>query len=75
MQGETQLRHHTDHEESHAFPDHGEDRDADPNDSRRKMEIKKKLEERMEKRRLKLELEDYEGELDNNFDWDDFDKK
>ncbi len=32
--------------------------------------IKKGLDKRLERKRLKHELEDYEGELDGEFDWD-----
>lgn len=33
--------------------------------------IRKKLEERMEQRRLLSELDDYEEEIHKEFDWDD----
>ncbi|MGV3739665.1 MAG: PA3496 family putative envelope integrity protein [Gammaproteobacteria bacterium] len=68
------MKHHIDHEEHYTSSEFGDDVDYDPADSKRKMEIKRKLEERMEKRRLKQELEDYEGELDADFDWDEHDK-
>lgn len=32
--------------------------------------VQKKLEEKMEKKRLRYELDDYEQELDDEFDWD-----
>ena len=32
--------------------------------------VQKKLEEQMEKKRLRYELDDYEQELDDEFDWD-----
>jgi hypothetical protein len=37
-------------------------------------DVRRKLEARLERRRLKEELEDYEGELDDDFEWDDVDK-
>ncbi len=69
------MRHHPDRENSHSFSEHGDDLEFDPVDCQRKLEIKRKLDEQMEKRRLKQELEDYEGELDEDFDWENFDKK
>ena len=39
-----------------------------------KKHIRKQLENRMEKKRLKEELEFFDGELDGEFDWDYVDK-
>ena len=69
------MKHHSDYDDNRASFEQGDDLEIDPADSHRRMEIKRKLDERMEKRRLKDELEDYEGELDEGFNWDDFDKK
>ena len=69
------MKHHIDHEDQYSASDFGDDIDFDPADCKRKMEIKRKLDQQMEKRRLKQELEDYEGELDEEFDWDDYDDK
>ncbi len=44
--------------------------DEDIDDLSRKKQVKRMLEERLERKRLKQELEDYEGELDGEFDWD-----
>ncbi len=68
------MKYPSDQEETNSFSELNDDFDLDPVDSRRKKEIRRKLEERMERRRLKNELEDYEGELDDEFNWDDFDK-
>lgn len=69
------MKHqHIDHEDIYFSTEFTDDFDLDPNDSVRKKEVRRKLEERMERRRLKQELEDYEGELDKDFDWDEFDK-
>lgn len=68
------MKHHSDQEEPLSFSELGEDCELDPADSRRKKEIRRKLEERMERRRLKQELEDYDGEYGDDFDWDEFDK-
>lgn len=35
-----------------------------------KKRVRQALEERLERKRLKHELEDYEGELDDEFNWD-----
>lgn len=69
------MKHHNDYDDHRCASEHGDDIEFDPADSPRKMEIKRKLDERMERRRLKQELEDYEGELDEGFNWDDFDKQ
>jgi hypothetical protein len=36
-----------------------------------KKRVRRLLEARLERKRLKEELEDYEGELDGEFNWDD----
>lgn len=36
-------------------------------------EVKRMLEDKLERKRLKNELEDFDGELEGEFDWDDFD--
>ena len=35
-----------------------------------KREVKRMLEARLERKRLKDELEDFDGELEDDFDWD-----
>lgn len=37
--------------------------------------VRRMLEEKLERKRLKEELEDYEGELDDEFNWDNIDRK
>jgi len=39
-----------------------------------KREVKRMLEERLERKRLKDELEDFDGELEDDFDWDKIDQ-
>ena len=39
-----------------------------------KREVKRMLEERLERKRLKSELEDFDGELEGELGWDDFDQ-
>lgn len=68
------MKHQYDQEEPYSFSDFSDDFDLDPDDNRRKKEIRRKLEDRMERRRLKQELEDYEGEYGDDFDWDELDK-
>ena len=46
----------------------------DVESSEHKKEVRRRLEAKLERKRLKEELEDYEGELDDEFDWDDADK-
>lgn len=38
-----------------------------------KREVKRLIEERIERKRLKDELEDFDGELEGEFDWDNID--
>jgi hypothetical protein len=52
-----------------------EEIDNSSNKNAKRQMIKRKLEDKMEKRRLRWELDDYEQEIDEGFDWDDFDKK
>lgn len=46
--------------------------DENPEELSRKKQIRQMLENRLERKRLKEELEDYEGELDDEFSWDNF---
>lgn len=48
--------------------------DDDSEVSAHKKDVRRKLEARIDRKRLKEELEDYEGELDDDFNWDDLDK-
>ena len=47
--------------------------DFDPGDevSLHKKRVRRMLEDRLEQKRLKKELEDFEGELEDDFDWDE----
>jgi hypothetical protein len=36
-------------------------------------EIRRKLDDKLERKQLKDELEDFDGELENEFDWDSID--
>lgn len=53
------------------FSDLNYDDDFDAGDVSHKKDVRRKLEMRLERKRLKEELEDYEGELDDDFDWSD----
>lgn len=44
----------------------------DESDISHKKEVKKLLEKRLEQKRLRDELEDFDGELEDDFDWDEF---
>ena len=43
--------------------------------SARRQIVKRKLEDQMDKRRIRWEIDDYEQELDEGFDWGDSDNK
>lgn len=47
--------------------------DENPEELLRKKHIRQMIESRLERKKLKEELEDYEGELDDEFDWDKID--
>jgi hypothetical protein len=66
------MKHYSDRDDSYQALEGSDDYELDGIDSRKK-EVRRKLEERMERNRLKKELEDYEGELDDDFNWDDVD--
>lgn len=51
-----------------SFSEHDDDETLE-----HKREVKRMLEERLERKRLKDELEDFDGELEGEFDWDQFD--
>ncbi len=36
-------------------------------------EVRRMLEDKLDRKRLKNELEDFDGELEGDFDWDEFD--
>lgn len=63
----------TEHEsEQDFFPHHEHDND-DEKDLSHKREVRRMLEEQLERKRLKDELEDFDGELEDDFDWDNLD--
>ena len=47
----------------------------DTEESEHKKDVRKRLEAKLERKRLKEELEDYEGELDDDFDWEEIDRQ
>ena len=57
--------------EFQTFIDYEQD---DASEVMHKKHIRKQLEKRMEQKRLKEELEFFDGELDGEFDWDYVDK-
>lgn len=52
-----------------------EEIDNPSNKGAKRQMIKRKLEDRMEKKRIRWEIDDYEQEIDEGFDWGDYDKK
>jgi len=63
---------HRDYDEKHTVVDIH--LDESPHELGHKRHLRKMLEARLEHKRLKEELEDYEGELDDEFDWDFLDR-
>ncbi|KTD65474.1 hypothetical protein [Legionella spiritensis] len=59
---------HKEHDESYSFSDFSLEEDAE--DLNRKKYLRRKLEERLERKRLKQEFD----ELDGEFDWDELDR-
>lgn len=62
------------HEEydEHSFSDYSYDDDVD--DMTHKKRVKRMLEDRLEKKRLRDEFKDDFDELSGDFDWDELDK-
>jgi len=60
-------------------PDASKNWDKEIEDTKTKNEkrhlIRKKLEERMEQKRLRSEVDDYEEEIHKEFDWNEYDEK
>ena len=71
IQGESMIYDNNRHEHK---SDYNDEYDMNSSDLSHRKEVRRRLEERMERRRLKDDLEDYEGELNDDFDWDGFDK-
>lgn len=64
------LRSDYDENEDYSFSDYYPDEKMDAVGLKHKKYIRRKLEERLERKRLKAEFD----ELDGEFDWDDFEK-
>lgn len=60
---------HKDYDENQSFSDFNYDDDVD--ELNHKKQVRRMLEDRLERKRLKAELED---ELDEEFDWDDLER-
>ena len=63
---------HKDYDETQAYFDY---QPEDLRSSKHKKEVHQRLEDRLELKRLKDELEYFDGELDGEFDWDYLDKE
>lgn len=71
---EGKMSSNTDYDYSSQGIDYNFDNAEDEiEESEHRKDIRRRLEAKLERRRLKAELEDYEGELDSDFDWDDAD--
>jgi hypothetical protein len=64
---------HKNHDDSRGFADWNYEEDKQT--LSHKKHIRQLLEKRLEQKRLKEELEFFEGELDGEFDWDYFDSE
>lgn len=63
---------HREHNDESYFIDMNHDDDI--HDLSHRKHVRKMLEDRLERKRLKEELEYFDGELDGEFDWDYIDK-
>ncbi len=71
---EGKMSSNTDYDYSSQSIDYNFDSDEDEiEESEHRKDVRRRLEAKLERKRLKAELEDYEGELDSDFDWDDVD--
>lgn len=68
--------HHNDHDDKYSGSDayYNEQEHDSVDDLIHRKRVRRMLEERIERKRLKEDLEDYEGELDGEFDWDNLDR-
>jgi len=71
---DTMNRHRHMTEEASSFLDVNYDEDVDSMKMKQKTKIRKRLEDRLEHKRLKEDLEYFDGELDDEFDWHYIDK-
>ena len=74
------MRWHNQQHEDHVEPDEDthiweKEIDNKAHKNAKRQMIKRKLEEKIEIRRIRSEISDYEQELDEDFDWNDYDKK
>ncbi len=63
---------HKSYDDSHSYNDMGHEDNKEELSHRR--HVRQMLEKRLERKRLKEELEFFDGELDGEFDWDYLDK-
>lgn len=63
---------HKEHDDGQAFFDYDHD---DASSLMHQKQVRQRLEDRLELKRLKNELEYFDGELDGEFDWDYLDKE
>ena len=63
---------HKNHESNRSFVDMSHEEDQ--NELSHRKHIRQLLEKKLEQKRLKEELEYFDGELDGEFDWNYFDK-
>ena len=61
---------HRDYEDYHSYSDFSFEEEESPERLNHRRQCRKKLEERLERKRLKQEFD----ELDGDFDWDELDK-
>ncbi len=67
------MSFHGNHEGSRSFNDYSEtSHQYDQSELAHKKHVRQMLEDRLERRRLKEELEFFDGELDAEFDWDNY---
>ena len=63
---------HKEYDDAQAFVDYDND---DVKSLTHQKQVRQRLEDRLELKRLKNELEYFDGELDGEFDWDYLDKE
>lgn len=69
---ETIMGLHIDYDDLNSSNDFSVEDDIDDiKTSAHKKDVRRRLNDRLELRRLKNELEDYDGELDDEFNWDE----
>lgn len=66
------LHRDNEHHDEHYFNDHEREEDAETKHHRKR--VRQMLEDRLDRKRLKEELDDFDGILEDEFEWEQINK-